>query len=131
MKNNLQNLTVPNELNRDFTKPRINENLNPHWVTGFIDGEGSFIIAILASTGSNKKKVSLRLSVTQKAHSVGILYELQSFFGCGLVIPSSKECLRFVVQRKEDIFTKIIPHFNKYPLVTSKELNFKTFTDAS
>ena len=129
---NYKNYISKNNSNlRDFTKPRINENLNPYWVTGFIDGEGSFTIAILASTGSNKKKVSLRLSVTQKSHSVGILYDLQNFFGCGLVIPSSKDCMRFVVQRKEDILKKIIPHFNNYPLVTSKELNFKTFKEAS
>ena len=43
-------------LGRDFTKPRKNFKLNPNWVTGFIDGEGSFIIAILPSTGVNKKK---------------------------------------------------------------------------
>lgn len=115
----------------DFTKPRFSTNLNPHWVTGFIDGEGSFIIAILPSTGPTKKKVSLRLSVTQKSHSAGVLYELQNFFGCGQVIPSSKDCHRFVVQRKEDILTKIIPHFTKYPLVTSKNLNYETFKEAA
>jgi len=49
--NNFKNL---NEL--DFTKPRKNETLNPNWVTGFIDGEGSFIIALISSTGPTKKK---------------------------------------------------------------------------
>ena len=64
---NYKNYISKNNSNlRDFTKPRINEILNPYWVTGFIDGEGSFIIAILPSTGANNKKVSLRLSVTQK-----------------------------------------------------------------
>jgi hypothetical protein len=120
-----------NDLNRDFTKPKNEIILNPHWVTGFIDGEGSFIIAILPSTGATKKKVSLRLSVTQKSHSVGVLYDLKNYFDCGLIIPSSKDCMRFVVQRKEDIINKIIPHFIKYPLQTSKELNFKTFMVAS
>ena len=127
---NYKNYISKNNSNlRDFTKPRINENLNPYWVTGFIDGEGSFTIAILASTGSNKKTVSLRLSVTQKTHSVGILYDLQNFFGCGLVIPSSKDCMRFVVQRKEDIFKKIIPHFNKYSLITQKLADYLLFRD--
>lgn len=39
--------------------------------------------------------------------------------------------MRFVVQKKDDILNKIIPHFNNYPLITSKELNFKTFKEAS
>lgn len=132
MKNkNLTNLFSINDINRDFTKPRENEILIPHWVTGFIDGEGSFIIAILPSTSPNGKKVSLRLSVTQKSQSAGILYELQNFFGCGQVIPSSRNCMRFIVQKKEDILFKVIPHFNKYPLVTSKGLNFESFKEAS
>jgi hypothetical protein len=118
-------------LNRDFTKARIDEVLNPNWVTGFIDGEGSFIIAILPSTGPTKKKVSLRISVTQKSHSSGVLYELQNFFKCGQVIASSKDCMRFVVQSKEDIINKIIPHFTNYPLITSKELNFESLREAS
>jgi len=122
--NNFKNL---NEL--DFTKPRKNETLNPNWVTGFIDGEGSFIIALISST--TKKKVSLRLSVTQKSHSQGVLYELKEFFGCGQVIPSSKDCLRFVVQSNKDITTKIIPHFTNYPLQTSKELNFESLKRAA
>jgi hypothetical protein len=112
-------------------KSRNIENINPNWVTGFIDGEGSFIIAILPSTGPTKKKVSLRLSVTQKSHSIGVLYDLQKFFGCGLIIPSSKDCMRFVVQKKEDIFNKIIPHFNLYPLITSKGLNLDSFKKAA
>jgi LAGLIDADG endonuclease len=131
MTKNLNNSKILNDLNRDFTKPIKDQILNPHWVTGFIDGEGSFIIAILPSTGANKKKVSLRLSVTQKSHSVGVLYYLQNFFECGLIIPSSKDCMRFVVQSKEDILNKIIPHFIIYPLQTSKELNFKSFKVAS
>nr|YP_010146935.1 hypothetical protein K4014_mgp32 [Cyclocybe aegerita]YP_010146965.1 hypothetical protein K4014_mgp02 [Cyclocybe aegerita]QQP21444.1 hypothetical protein [Cyclocybe aegerita]QQP21474.1 hypothetical protein [Cyclocybe aegerita] len=130
---NMQNLKIYQwpTLKLDFTKSREDVLINPNWVTGFIDGEGSFIIAIIASTGATKKKVSLRLSVTQKSHSVGVLYDLQKFFGCGSVIPSSKDCMRFVVQKKEDLFNKIIPHFISYPLITSKGLNFDSFREAS
>jgi hypothetical protein len=37
-------------------KGRNIENINPNWVTVFIDGEGSIIRAILSSTGPSKKK---------------------------------------------------------------------------
>ena len=127
----MKNLNIKNELNIDLTKSSSLVQLNPNWVTGFMDGEGSFIIAILPSTGPLKKKISLRISITQKAHSKFVLFYLQKFFDCGQVIPSSKDCMRFVVQSKEDIITKIIPHFNNYPLNTSKQLNFESFKEAS
>jgi len=60
-----------------------------------------------------------------------VLYELKEFFGCGQVIPSSKDCMRFVVQSNKDITTKIIPHFTNYPLQTSKELNFESLKRAA
>ena len=112
-----------------FTK-QVN-NLDPNWVTGLTDAEGSFIIATPKSSSIMGKKVSLRFSLTQKAHSVGILYGLQIFFGCGQVIPSSKGCMRYVVQKKEDIINKVIRHFEKYPLHTSKALNFNSFKEAA
>lgn len=39
--------------------------------------------------------------------------------------------MKFVVQSKEDIINKVIPHFIKNPLQTSKELNFNSFKEAS
>jgi len=136
MKMKMKNLNIKNELNIGPAKPAKSSTatlvqLNPNWVTGFMDGEGSFIIAILPSTGPLKNKISLRISITQKAHSKIVLFYLQNFFDCGQVIPSSKDCMRFVVQSKEDIITKIIPHFNNYPLKTSKQLNFESFKEAS
>lgn len=62
----MKNLNIKNELNIDLTKSSSLVQLNPNWVTGFMDGEGSFIIAILPSTGTLKKKISLRISITQK-----------------------------------------------------------------
>ena len=127
MKNNFNNSTRYSDLH--FTK-RV-DHLDPNWVTGLTDAEGSFIISTPKSTSANGNKVSLRFSLTQKAHSVGILYGLQVFFGCGQVIPSSKGCMRFVVQKKTDIINKIIPHFENFPLHTSKGLNFNSFKEAA
>jgi len=88
----MKKLNIKNELNIDLTKSSTSASevqLNPNWVTGFMDGEGSFIIAILPSTGPLKQKISLRISITQKAHSKIVLFYLQKFFDCGQVIPSS------------------------------------------
>ena len=85
----------------------------------------------MPGTGPLNTKISLRISITQKAHSKIVLFNLQKFFDCGLVIPYSKDCMRFMVQRKKDIIKKIIPHFNNYPLKTSKQFKFECFKEAS
>ena len=74
-------------------------------------------------------KITLAFKVTQKEHSSGILKDLHKYFGCGnIYIDNRKEnALKFSVSIIEDIIEKIIPHFDKYPLLTSKNLDFQDF----
>jgi hypothetical protein len=67
--------------------------------------------------------------VTQKANSAGILYDLKRFFGCGSVNIDNQDynTLKFQVQSHDDLLTKVFPHFEKYPLQTSKQLNYLDF----
>lgn len=115
-------------LNRDFTKPRINEKLQPWQVTGLADGEGAFICTITKSgRGLTGKTVKLEFKVTQKAHSEGILHELQEYFGCGSVVIDNRETetKKYRVSSLSFILEKIIPHFDSYPCLTSKYLNYR------
>ena len=111
---------------KNFTKPRLNNNLTPWQVTGFTDGEGSFTYSITKSNPT-KYKLSLEFKVTQKSHSEGVLYELQEYFGCGSVVIDNRktDTKKFHTSSLEAILTKIIPHFNLYPCITSKHLNYK------
>jgi hypothetical protein len=54
---------------------------------------------------------------------------LHKFFGCGNIIWDNKkgDAYKFSVNKIEDIVTKIIPHFDKYPLQTSKRLDYLDF----
>lgn len=110
----------------DF-KSDLNINLTPWWVTGIIDSEGNF--SIVTQKTPKGYKISLTLKVTQKEHSKGILLALQKYFGCGnIYIDNKKEnALKFSVNKIEDILYKIIPHLDKYPLVTSKNLDYADF----
>jgi hypothetical protein len=74
----------------------------------------------------------LEFKITQRDHSLGILYEIQKFFGCGRInIDNSKTAtMKFVVTNNNDLLYKIIPHFEKYPLKTSKFLNYLDFKRA-
>jgi len=71
----------------------------------------------------------LAYKVTQKDHSAGILYDLQRYFECGNIQIDNRDAkaLKFNVTKLEDIINKIIPHFDSYPLLTSKNLDYKDF----
>ena len=103
------------------------KKLAPYWVTGIVDAEGNFSV--------NKQKInkgykySLNFKVTQKNHSKGILLDIQKFFSCGNIsIDNKKEnTYKFSVNKINDIINIILPHFDKYPLLTSKDLDYLDF----
>lgn len=116
---------------RDFTISRKNEKLYPWQVTGLTDGEGSFAYSLVKSKldsnkHSTKIKFNLEFKITQKSHSEGVLFELKDYFGCGSVIIDNRKTgtKKFQVKSLDSILNKVIPHFEKYPCLTSKQLNF-------
>jgi LAGLIDADG endonuclease len=126
---NLNNSITLNNLNRDFSKPRLNAKLKPWQVTGLTDGfvEGGFYCSILKTEfGLTGFKVKLEFKVTQKTHSKGILYELQEYFGCGSVVIDNRktDTKKYHITSLSAIIEKILPHFDSYPCLTSKYLNF-------
>jgi hypothetical protein len=56
------------------------------------------------------------------------LSKIQSFFGVGTIITNKKNGqVIYSVKTVEDIHSIIIPHFNKYPLLTQKKADFILF----
>ena len=113
-------------MNRNFTKP--NQILIPWQVTGLTDGEGSFVYSITKTgKGLTGQKISLEFKVTQKTHSEGVLYELKEYFGCGNVVIDNRktDTKKFHINSLKLLLEKVIPHFDEYPCLTSKELNYK------
>jgi hypothetical protein len=102
-------------------------NLAPQWVSGIIDSEGNFSILVQKTKDGNK--ISLAFKVTQKEHSKGILIYLQKYFDCGNIYIDNRKvnAYKFSVNKIEDILTKVIPHLDNYPLLTSKNLDYLDF----
>lgn len=110
-------------------------NLTPHYVRGIVDGEGCF------SVGLSAKTTMLEFKVTQKAHSAGILYDLQRFFtglspelgykpvGSVVIDNRRDDTLKFKVTRLSVIINVILPFFDANPLITAKCLNYKAFRE--
>lgn len=99
-----------------------------YYVTGITDAEGNFHINVMPNT----KKVQLAFKVSQKAHSRKILEELMKYFDCGSIQVDNRrdDTLKFQVSKQSDLFTKVIPHFDKYLLQSSKNMDYLDFKKA-
>lgn len=100
------------------------------YITGFTDGEGCFSVSF-----SHRKKMNFGIevrpsfSVSQNRRNLEIIKEFRNFFGCGGIRFSKiDQNYKYEVRSLENLVKVIIPHFQKYPLRTSKEKDFNLFT---
>ncbi len=104
------------------------------WVVGFADGEGCFSASIVRNGQCRLGwQVQPEFSVSQGARSLDVLSELQSFFGCGLVVRNNRQdnhrepMYRFSVRRTADLREHVVPFFESHPLRTAKNDEFRRF----
>ena len=114
------------------------EKLNPNYIVGLVDGEGSFT-AYVKNPDSTKlvlrrTKVEPRFFLKLIEKDKKILYELKKFFGCGNVYfqkdkrANHQDCYRFEVANRNDLEKIIIPFFKKNSLrLRSKKGDFEIF----
>lgn len=100
------------------------------YITGFADGEGCFSVSFNYRKKLNTGiEVRPSFSVSQKRFSLGSLKLVQNYFDCGGIRYSSRDgTYKYEVRSLKDLSEKIIPHFKKYPLQTTKSEDFKKFT---
>jgi len=67
-------------------------------------------------------------SVSQHQRSKEVIFFLHKYFKCGGVRFSRRDQnYKFEVRSIDDLIKIIIPHFKKYPLMTSKKNDFERF----
>ena len=114
--------------------------LNPDYIVGLIDGEGSFTAYV--RNPEDKKNVKRRAKAEPRfyvkliAKDKEILYQLKKFFNCGNVYfqkdkrKNHQDCHRYEVANRADLRDIIIPFFKKNPLrIISKQTDFKIFCE--
>lgn len=105
--------------------------LDGNFVTGFADAESSFIILI--SQDKNYKlgwTVKPRFAINLHSIDLPLLELIKSYFGNVGNISKSKHSAQFRVASLKDLTNIIIPHFDKYPLLTQKKADFLLFKKA-
>ena len=101
------------------------------YISGFVDGEGSFFVSFSLR---EKLKIGVEVrpsfAVAQHKRSKEVLKRLQNYFGCGAIRFNKRDqTYKYEVRSLDDLIKKIIPHFEQYPLVTSKNNDFETLRD--
>nr|ATI20373.1 LAGLIDADG endonuclease [Juglanconis oblonga] len=91
------------------------------WLAGFTDAEGTFYVGI-----SSNKKVSLRYRIGLHIDDRPVLEYIVGRLGFGKIY-SYKNSVELVIYKREDL-KKVIEIFSKYPLQSTKWLNFRDFS---
>lgn len=107
----------------------LSSSLNPYFITGLADAESSFIISIVLNnkyrTGG---KITPYFSIELHGKDLLLLKQIQAFFGVGSIkVRKSNNQVIFSVTSVKDLILKIIPHFEKYPLITQKRADYILF----
>jgi hypothetical protein len=105
----------------------IKDIISPSWVSGFTSGEGSFKVRITKSASHlTGYQVQLKFQITQHKRDKKLMEKLIDYLGCGY-ISERGDIVDFHVTKFEDIIKKIIPFFEKYPILGIKYENFRDF----
>jgi len=101
--------------------------LSPDWVVGFVDGEGCFYVGISPHPEmSLGYQVLPEFRIVQHALNLQILYALKRFFRCGVVRRNHGDRYELRI-RKLTCLLKVVEFFERHPLKTKKQVDFKKF----
>jgi len=112
---------------------RLRLELDPHWVVGFVDGEGCFSVSIHRNPYVRRTRgwqIHPVFHVYQHVSHRVVLEELIQFFSCGRIRlkgPASSVAT-YAVDSLRDADTWIIPFFEHYPLMV-KDADFRAFAE--
>lgn len=111
--------------------------LNPHYIAGFIDGEGCFAISIgKHNTLRNRIEIKLEFEIELRADDRLILERIRETLDCGNIYHLSYERYgwrpheKYKISKLSDFQQKLIPFLKKYQLQAKKRNSFMIFCKA-
>jgi hypothetical protein len=122
--------TIPVKLNEFSFKINSNSSLtlNPWFITGFTDGEGSFTFSVVKSN-SNKIGwailIHFNLVAKNNPANLSMFQSIQQYFGIGQIVTAKTDnYIRYVVNGLPNCLI-LRDFFIKYPLLSYKLVHFK------
>ncbi len=110
------------------------ERLDPY-IAGFVDGEGSFHVALQRNPSTRCRwQLVPEFRVSQDVSRVQVLEAIRERLGCGALRENHRgsandRTIVFVVRRRSDLLCKVIPFFERNPLLSCKSHDFLVFAD--
>lgn len=107
----------------------LNTNiLNPQWVVGFIDGEGTFFVDLLKnSTTKLGIQVQLRFVISQHIRDIELMQLFPVFFGTGNLVSDGPTKVQYRMRGIQDLEQRLFPLLDECPLMTQKRLDADAF----
>jgi hypothetical protein len=100
------------------------------YIAGYVDGEGSFSVSVQRNRSC---RVGFQLvpefRVSQNGDRAQVLEVIRERLGCGYIKPNSAtdRALVLVVRNRDELLERVIPFFERYPLLSSKQADVETF----
>lgn len=119
-----------NASSADNQQERLVKNF---YLAGFIDGEGCFYVGIVPSKYNKIGwQVICEFHVSQNAKGLNILEDIKTTLKCGYIKrnhPASQrdKTFVFVAKNEKDLTEKVLPFFEKHPLISGKKDDFEKF----
>lgn len=106
-----------------------------HYISGFVDGEGTFHIAIQKTTNVNVGyQLIPEFRISQRIDRAQLLFKIKDVFQCGYIKQNHARNIRdknlvYTVRNKNDLWNKIIPFFKRFPIESEKQLDLLKFSE--
>jgi NADH:ubiquinone oxidoreductase subunit K len=102
-----------------------NQRLDPWWVTGFVDGEGTFSVSVVeSSTTKTGWAVQPKFSIILHNKDKSVLEKIKLFLGVGRISTLGLQDIQFEVRSLKELEI-IIKHFEIFFLHTKKKADFE------
>ncbi len=97
------------------------------WLVGVTDGDGTFHFS-----KNNKGVWSFTFKISQSSYNLRILYYIKSILCVGSIyVTNSKDNIAdFCIRDRQHIIKHILPIFDQYPLLTSKQYYYNLFKNS-
>ncbi|KKS24125.1 MAG: hypothetical protein A2736_01645 [Candidatus Yanofskybacteria bacterium RIFCSPHIGHO2_01_FULL_41_27] len=114
-----------------------NSKLCGDYVAGFVDGEGCFYLTYRSEMRHERAgsptyfRWTPYFAINIRADDREILEKIKNLLNCGhIYLLKEGSMAHYIIQNMDDLFKKILPFFNKYPLRAKKRYDFELWSQA-